>query len=370
LIATAGYACPNPHCRYFGISDPNQHALVGDGCHGKSQRIQTFRCQCCKKTFTSRRHTTLYRLKTPAKAVGQVLTALAYGLDHSAASVIFGYHPRTISRWLTRGGHHSQALHRHFLHGLSLRYLQLDELRTRLRSRNQLIWRWTAVDPVTKLMPALYLGDRTQVSAHTFIHSVVQTLAAAGVPLFTSDGLNLYFYALTAHFGLWVWQESQAGKLKPVWQVRPQLLYGQLIKQYRRRKLTSTKQKMRCGRREAMTKQLHHLGYSGCLNTSFVERLNLALRHGLAALARRSWATAQKVETLQLGLEWWRAYYHFAKPHLSLRKTLAEPSLRGNRRQPKRYQPRTPAMAAGLTDHLWSVVELLSHPVPPLPNCA
>lgn len=193
LMATAGYACPNPGCLYFAISDPNLHALVGDGCHGKNERIQTFRCQSCKKTFTSRCHTILYRLKTPANAVGQVLTALAYGLDTSAASVIFGYHPLTIASWLCRAGHHSQNLHGRFLHRLHLPYLQLDELRTRLRNRNQVIWLWTAIDPTTKLLPVLYLGERNQVAAHTLIHWLLQTLAPRWVPLFTSDGLNLYF---------------------------------------------------------------------------------------------------------------------------------------------------------------------------------
>jgi hypothetical protein len=218
-------------------------------------------------------------------------------------------------------------------------------------------------------MPALYLGERNQMAAHTFIHSLIQTLAPQGVPIFTSDGLNLYFYALTAHFGRWAWEEVKAWKLKGVWQVAPELLYGQLIKQYRRRKLTSTRQKMRWGSREKMTQQLHQLGYSGCLNTSFVERLNLALRHGLATLSRKTWATAQKVETLQAGLEWWRAYYHFVKPHLSLREALPQALARGGRRQPRRYRPTTPAMAAGLTYHRWTVVELLSYPAPPWPNC-
>jgi IS1 family transposase/transposase-like protein len=370
LIATQGYACPNPECLYFGITDQVQHALVGDGCHGKAERIQTFRCQACHKTFTARTHTPLYRLKTPTKAVGQVLTALAYGLDPSAASVIFGHHPLTISRWLNRAGQHSQRLHHHFLHRLRLPYLQLDELRTRLRKRNRVIWLWTAIDPITKLMPAVYLGERDQAAAHTFIHSLVQTLAPQCLPLFTSDGLNLYFYALTAHFGQWTWEEVKGGKLKQIWQVAPQLLYGQLIKQYRRRKLTATKQKMRLGAREEMTTQLHQLGYSGCLNTSFIERLNLALRHGLAALSRKTWATAQKVETLQSGVAWWRAYYHFVKPHLSLRAALAEPVARGGQRQSKRYRRNTPAMAAGLTDHRWTVVELLSHPSLPKATCA
>ena len=112
-----------------------------------------------------------------------MLTALAYGLDLSAASIIFGYHPLTISRWLNRAGHHSQRLHQRFLMRLPLRYLQLDELRTRLRSRTQVVWVWTAIDPLTKLMPALYLGDRTQASAHTFLHSLLKSLAPQCIPV-------------------------------------------------------------------------------------------------------------------------------------------------------------------------------------------
>jgi hypothetical protein len=96
-IDTEGFACPNPQCRYFGITDANIHALVGDGKHGQAERIQTFRCQACRSTFTSRRHTPLYRLKTPSQQVAQVLSALAEGLDLSAAERIFGYRQATIT---------------------------------------------------------------------------------------------------------------------------------------------------------------------------------------------------------------------------------------------------------------------------------
>jgi hypothetical protein len=63
-VNTEGFACPNRECPYFGITDTHIHALVGDGKHGCAERIQTFRCQACHTTFTARRHTALYRLKT------------------------------------------------------------------------------------------------------------------------------------------------------------------------------------------------------------------------------------------------------------------------------------------------------------------
>jgi hypothetical protein len=65
-VNTDGFACPNPQCAYFGITDAHVHALVGDGKHGRVERIQTFRCQACHTTFSARRHTPLYRLKTCA----------------------------------------------------------------------------------------------------------------------------------------------------------------------------------------------------------------------------------------------------------------------------------------------------------------
>ncbi len=91
--------------------DAQVHALVGDGTHGAHERIQTFRCQACRTTFSARRHTPLYRLQTPAQRVGEVLTALAEGLDLAAAGRVFGHSASTITTWLTRAGEHSAMLH-------------------------------------------------------------------------------------------------------------------------------------------------------------------------------------------------------------------------------------------------------------------
>jgi hypothetical protein len=131
-IDTQGFACLNQQCAYFGITDAQIHALVGDGKQGHAERIQTFRCQACRSTFTARRHTPLYRLKAPSHQIGVVLSALAEGLDPSAAERVFGYRQATITTWLTRAGEHAQTLHEHCFRNLQLPHLQLDELRTRL----------------------------------------------------------------------------------------------------------------------------------------------------------------------------------------------------------------------------------------------
>jgi transposase-like protein len=116
-VNTEGFACPNPQCRYCGITDAHMHALVGDGKHGRAERIQTFRCQACRTTFSARRHTPLYRLKTPSQQVAMVLSALAEGLDPSAAERVFGYRQATITTWLSRAARACADLARAFLSG-------------------------------------------------------------------------------------------------------------------------------------------------------------------------------------------------------------------------------------------------------------
>lgn len=363
-INTAGFACPRPTCPYYRITEADIHALVGDGKHGKCERIQTFRCQACGTTFSARRGTPLYRLKTASARIGEVLSALAEGLELSAAVRVFGHQHTTITTWLTRAGVHGATLHDRWFRRLCLPHVQLDELRTRLRHRAQVLWLWVAVDPLSKLVPVLHVGGRTQASAHAVVHELRQRLDPACMPTFTSDGLNLYFYALTAHFGQWV---ATVGRRARRWQVAPGLLYGQVKKLYRRRRLVRVTQVMRCGTREDLRAALRRLGLSGRLNTAFVERMNLTIRHGVAALARRTWATAQTAPHLRLHLEWWRSYYHFVRPHASLRAALAQPIDRGGRRIPQRYRQRTPAMMAGLTKRRWTVRELLALPLVPDP---
>jgi IS1 family transposase len=280
------------------------------------------------------------------------------------AQRVFGYRQATITTWLTRAGEHAQTLHDRSFRHLWLPHLQLDELRTRLRCAKQVLWLWLAIDPRTKILPVLQLGPRTQNMAYVLVHSLRQSLAPGCLPLFTSDGLNLYFYALTAHFGHWL-EVSRRGRKVLRWQVAAGLIYGQVKKCYRRRKLVKVTHVMRLGTEESLKAGLQGLGFSGRLNTAFIERVNLTVRHGIAALARRTWATAQQSPHLQAHVEWWRGYYHFVRPHASLRVALVEPRARGGKRLAQRYRQRTPAMAAGRTHRRWTACEALTCPLPP-----
>jgi hypothetical protein len=149
--------------------------------------------------------------------------------------------------------------------------------------------------------------------------------------------------------------------------VAASLIYGQVKKSYRRRKLVRVTHVMRLGTQAALTVALQGLGLTGRLNTAFIERVNLTLRHGVAALARRTWATAKPAPQLLAHLEWWRAYYHFVRPHASLQVALVPPRERGGKLLAQRDLQRTPAMAAGRTNRRWTVREVLCHPLPPVP---
>jgi hypothetical protein len=155
----------------------------------------------------------------------------------------------------------------------------------------------------------------------------------------TINGLRQYFYALTAHFGQWVEQE---GKRKPVWQVLPSLLYGRFRKVKVGRKLKQVYTKMLCGERSVLRTVLQSIGLSGGIQTAYVERLNLTLRHLVAALRRKTWALAHDVRTLRWRVALAATYYNFCRTHHALRMEVKQ----------GRYRHPTPAMALGVTGHV------------------
>jgi transposase InsO family protein len=116
------------------------------------------------------------------------------------------------------------------------------------------------------------------------------------------------------------------------------------------------------GSLEQLQTPLRKLGLTGTLQTAFIERLNRTLRRSIAGLARRTWAMPRSGLELAEQFEWWRAWYHFCQPHASLRVQLETPRARRGRQTPQCYLTRPPAMAVGLTDHVWTVAELLAFP--------
>lgn len=349
----------NERCPYFGIRHAGIHALVSDGKRGKDHDIQYLKCQCCQKRFSSRKGTGLYYLKTKADRVEMVLWFLVEGVDISVMVRYTGHADATIARWLKRMGYQSRGLHDAFFTDLQVSLLQMDELYGRVRDSEKARWLWLAIDPVSKALLSLHLGGRKTEDAYALGHDVKMRLHPACVPAITTDGLRGYFYTVTAHFGQW-YRPKRARK--DHWRPDGNLHYGQLVKRQQGRKGTLTKTRMLWGTRSGLKAALLASGFRNVIQTAFIERVNLTIRQGVSLLTRRTWSLARNAAALQLHVQWWRAYYHFARPHEALCEPI--PGLK------RRYRSRSPAMALGLTDHVWSVGELLAYPLVPVESAA
>jgi IS1 family transposase len=232
-------------------------------------------------------------------------------------------------------------------------------------------WVWVAIDPVSKLLLAIDVGPRTLAMAQSFVHQVVRLLAPDCAPLFLTDGFKEYTTALLAHFGHWIQPERRQGKgpmPKPRWMPLPQLLYAQVIKVTRRRRLVAVKRRVVFGTQAAVGQVLVACGWQ--INTSFIERVNLSIRQHVAAVGRRVMTLCKGEEGLRQQLALYHTYYNFCLPHASLRQPLVQPEPTNGNGSAKRWQPQTPAMAAGLTDRVWTLREVLLFRVPPWPQPA
>ena len=357
-ICTHNYFCSNPLCYYYLVTDERIHALIGYGAHGKHERIPDLYCQCCKTKFTIRKWTLLYRLKTLSKIIFLAMNLLVLGIDVSALQEALGIQESTLRSWLTRSGAQSRKLHEYFFRNLSLVHIQLDELWANVKEKGQALWVWTVCEAKTKIIPVLEIGARSQQMAYSVVHELKSRLKGGCVPVFSTDGLQHYYYGLTAHFGEWI---VRAGEKKPVWLVLSDFLYAQVIKQQRRFCLVSVEHRLLWGSAEEYRSRLKSNGLSGNINTSFVERANLTIRQSVSKMTRRTWGPAQYKTELEDHLYWWLAYYHFARPHESLRVRMEEPVQRKGKQRPRLYKKMTPAMAAGLTSRRWTVKELISY---------
>ena len=168
---------------------------------------------------------------------------------------------------------------------------------------------------------------------------------------------------LLTHFGHWVHIASERGRRRlPRWMPLPELRYAQVVKRRVKRRIVHVSQKVIYGRNvRGRIKQT----IGSMINTSFVERMNLTLRHHVPALARRTIQIAKTALGLEQQLSLTGAYYNFCLPHETLKRPLAQPIPTNGNGSPKKWSPCTPMMAEGLTFHVWTLEELLTFRVPP-----
>jgi hypothetical protein len=213
------------------------------------------------------------------------------------------------------------------------------------------------MDPTSKLLVVVDVGSRTLAMAQRVVHQVTEVLAPGCAPLLLTDGLKDYATALLTHFGQWMQPERRQDKgpiPKPRWMPLPALRYAQVVKSYRR--LVGVTHRVVFGTRLAIEQVLAACGWT--INTAFIERLNLDIRQRVAAVGRRVNTLCRGAEGLLDQMVLVQTYHNLVLPHASLRPPLpvAEATNGGSA---KVWRPCTPAMAAGLTDHMWSLKEVL-----------
>lgn len=149
---------------------------------------------------------------------------------------------------------------------------------------------------------------------------------------------------------------------KPRWMPLPQRRYAQVVKTDRRR-VVRVHHRVIFGTLDAVKPVRTSTGWQ--INTAFIERVNLTLRQHIAAVGRRVATLCKGEEGLRQQLTLHHVYYNFCLPHVSLRQPLPQPEPTNGSDSAKRWRPCTPAMAAGVTDHVWSLREVLLFRVPP-----
>jgi IS1 family transposase len=380
-VDTQHHFCPAHHCSYYGW--PGRGNIHANG-HPGSQPWRQLQCTHCHTYFQETHGTPLQGKRVSPQMLVWAIAAVAEGLGIRAVARVFEVDPNTVLQWLVEAAEHLKIFSQYFLHDVHVTQVQLDELYAKLSavrvgevSEAKTIhrlscsphWVWVAIDPVSKLLLTIDVGERTVAMAQGIVHQLVQVLAPDCVPLFMTDGFKEYATALLAHFGQWV-QPSRRQAIgpapRPRWMPLPQLLYAQVVKSYRRRRLARVSHRVVFGTLAAIEQVLAAQGWH--INTAFIERVNLSIRQHVAAVGRRVVTLCKDEEGLQQQLALYQTYDNFCLPHASLRLPLPQPEPTHGNGSAKCWRPRTPAMAAGLTDHVWTLRDVLLFRVPPRPQ--
>jgi IS1 family transposase len=380
-VDTSRHFCPHNGCDYRGWLGRGNLRANGHPSGGPWRQLH---CTACDGFFPEHHGTIFHGKQAEVDLIVRALACLAEGLGIRATARVFEVAPNTVLQWLTEAAEQLRAFSAYFLCDLHLEQLQLDELYAVLRdlkagkiSDDEAIkrlerspsWVWTAMDPTSKLLVVVDVGGRTLAMAQRVVHQVTQMLAPDCVPLFLTDGFKDYATALLTHFGSWMHPERRqaTGPMpKPRWMPLPALRYAQVVKSYRRRRLVGVTHRVVFGTRLAIEQVLAACGWT--INTAFVERLNLDIRQRVAAIGRRVNTLCQGEAGLRDQLVLCQVYHNFVLPHASLRQALDEPIRTPRMGSAKLWRPCTPAMAAGLTDHVWTLKEVLLYRVPPWPQ--
>ena len=330
--------CPNPACPSRGVQGAG-NIRVHDSLRDR------WRCRTCKKTFSARQGTPFFGLKTDPKLVALIIVLLLHGCPPQAIVAAYGYDERTVASWQHKSGQHCQAVHGALVSSatLDLQQVQADEIRVKMQKR-LVVWLAMAICVPTRL----WLGG--VVSQHrdkSLLHALARLVASCAQDkplLLVTDGAPYVKAWLSACRTVLL--TGKRGRPRLVaWK---QVAIAQTVKAYERGRCIG----IGVCRLFGDTAQIAGLLPSEqILNTAYIERLNATFRQRMSGLTRRGRCLLRKPETLHANMYLLGCCYNWCTPHESLSEDM----------------PTTPAMAAGLTTHVWSVGELLCFRIAPPP---
>lgn len=339
--------CHNPQCEHRGLYDNGNI-----GVH--SQSTKRYICHRCGKTFAATTGTPLYRKQHEHSMIADVVSLLAHGCPLQAIVATYHFDERTVAAWQKESGEHCQRVHEAESRPMEVAQVQADEIR--LKIQGMILWIAMAINVQTRF----WLG--AEVSEHrdwSLVHALALKVKAWSLcreMLVAFDGFAAYPSAFAAAFRSAIPTGKQGRPRLVEW---PPLVFGRVIKQKIAGRLASIQRTIVRGTEEAAERLItRSQGTSGVLNTAFIERFNATVRSCLACCARRTRALLHEATTLTPAIYLVGTVYNFCSWHQSLRTKLFV-----NERTYK-WVKRTPAMASGLTDHRWTVLELLQYQCP------
>ena len=344
--------CPNIECPARG-----QVGKSNIGIH--DQKKKRYICHVCKRTFSASKGTLFYRLRREPKTVLLVIALLVYGCPVQAIVQAFEIDERTVRNWWQRAGLHCQAFHERLLdqNQLELGQVQADEIKARTQKGS--IWMAMAMMVSTRLWLGGTISPNRDTTLLQQLAEQVRRMALCRPLLIAVDGLNTYLSVFRDAFRTGLPRsKGQTGRMTLVeW---PNIAIVQVIKS-KQAGVLNIKRVIIQGQQAMIEQIIQATQGKGMINTAYIERLNATFRQRLACLFRRTRHLARHQMTLQTSMYILGCVYNFCDFHESLRLRLSV-GWHGFR-----WVQRTPALAAHLTDHRWSLQELLTTKTPPPP---
>ncbi|MDB4303746.1 hypothetical protein N9934_03035 [Desulfosarcina sp.] len=305
--------------------------------------------------------TALYNAHLPDQSFERIATSLAEGVGICSTSRIQKVNKKTVLRVLAASGTHAKKVRRSFLKNMVVSECQLDEMWSFIGKKEKNLdpveklsetlgdaWIWIAFDAVNKIILAYVIGKRTTSQAVELIKKIKKVTRR--IPdLFSSDQLYQYANALLQVYGKVVQPSRKPGPGRtpnPKLMAPDDLIYVQVVKHYKQYRVVKITKKVVFGNPKKVEDILAQSSVSHKINTSYVERQNGTIRHIDARCSRKTYRFSKCEKNHVNQFELSMAYYHLCKPHATLTKRFKCPT--------------TPFMAAGLTDHVWSMLEFLT----------